>query len=249
MNIEYRSFYSSNLNREMPFKIYGHAGKPMLVFPSSGGSFHEYEDFNMIDVIWPFIENGDITVYSASSVDSESWLNHDLHSHDKAIIHNNYGKYIIDELLPMIKYHSNWQGGLIASGCSMGAFHAVNFYLQHPDAFDTAIALSGIYDARFFTGGYMDTEIYLNSPVDYLKELGDEWYLNHYHKNNLIVCAGQGRWEEDTLRDTRLLDTIFAKKDLPAWFDYWGYDVDHDWTGWREQMPYFLGKLKESGII
>jgi esterase/lipase superfamily enzyme len=131
----------------------------------------------------------------------------------------------------------------------MGAYHAVNFYFRHPDAIDTAIALSGIYDGRFFTGGYMDQEIYLNSPVDYLKELEDEWYINHYRSNDLIICAGQGRWEEDTLRDTRLLDTILSEKNIPAWFDYWGYDVDHDWPWWREQMPYFLGLLKERNII
>jgi len=249
LHIEYRSFHSSHLNREMPFKIYGHAGKPMLVFPSSGGSFHEYDDFGMIDAIWPFIEYGDITVYTADSIDAESWLNHGLHPHDKAVVHNNYDNYIIHELLPLIKYHSDWQGGLIATGASMGAYHAVNFYLRHPDAFDTAVALSGIYDARFFTGDYMDKEVYLNSPVDYLRELGDEWYLNHYRKNNLIISAGQGRWEEDTLRDTRLLDTIFAEKGLPAWFDYWGYDVDHDWPAWRDQMPYFLQKLKDDGVI
>ena len=107
MNIEYRSFYSSNLNREMPVKIYGHAGKPMLVFPSSGGSFHEYEDFGMIDAIWPFIENGEITVYAASSVDGDSWLNYEMHSHDKAVVHNSYDHYIIDELLPLTKYPSD----------------------------------------------------------------------------------------------------------------------------------------------
>ena len=249
MKIEYRNFYSSHLNREMPFKIYGHSGKPMLVFPSSGGSFHEYEDFGMIDAIWPYIESGQITVYTVSSVDNDSWLNYDLNHHDKAVVHNSYDKYIIDELVPFIKYHSNWDGGMLLSGCSMGAYHAVNFYLQHPDAFDAAVALSGIYDARFFTGDYMDEEVYLNSPVDYLKELSDEWYLNHLHDNNLIICAGQGRWEEDTLRDTRLLDTIFADKGLPAWFDYWGYDVDHDWPAWRRQMPYFLESLEESNVI
>ncbi|PTX17280.1 esterase family protein [Halanaerobium congolense] len=249
MKIEYRNFYSSNLNQNMPFKIYGYAGKPMLVFPSSGGSFHEYEDFDMIDAIWTYIENGEITVYTVSSIDNESWLNHDLHPHDKAVIHNNYDRYIIDEMLPLIKYHSNWQGGIISSGCSMGAYHAVNFYFHHPDAIDTCIALSGIYDARFFTGGYMDQEVYLNSPVDYLKELQDEWYLNHYRKNDLIICAGQGRWEEDTLRDTRLLDTILAEKGIPSWFDYWGYDADHDWPWWRKQMPYFLELLKEKNIL
>jgi len=65
----------------------------------------------------------------------------------------------------------------------------------------------------------------------------------------MIICAGQGRWEEDTLRDTRLLDTVFAQKGIPAWFDYWGYDVDHDWPAWRIQMPYFLGKLREDNVI
>ena len=30
---------------DMPYNIYGHQGKPILVFPSSGGSYHEYGDF------------------------------------------------------------------------------------------------------------------------------------------------------------------------------------------------------------
>lgn len=249
MKIEYRSFKSSNLNREMPFKIYGHAGKPMLIFPSSGGSFYEYEDFGMIDSIYQYLENGSLTAYTVSSIDADSWLDYNLQPKDKALIHNKYDKYIIDELLPFIKYHSNWQGGVISSGCSMGAYHAVNFYFKHPDAFDTAVGLSGIYDARFFTGGFMGKEIYFNSPVDYLREIEDPWYLNHYRNNNLIISAGQGRWEEDTLRDTRLLDSILNKKRIPAWFDYWGFDVDHDWPWWRVQMPYFLKILSQKNII
>lgn len=249
MKIEYRSFKSSHLNREMPFKIYGHSGKPMLIFPSSGGSFYEYEDFGMIDSIYQYLENGSLTVYTVNSVDYDSWLNDELHPHDKALVHNSYDSYIIDELIPFIKYHSNWQGGLISSGCSMGAYHAVNIYFKHPDAFDTAVALSGIYDARFFTGGLMDQEIYLNSPVDYLRTIEDNWYLDHYRKNNLIISAGQGRWEEDTLKDTRLLDQILNEKNIPAFFDYWGYDVDHDWPWWRQQMPYFLNVLAENNII
>ena len=33
MKTEYFKEYSSNLNRDMEFKVYGHAGKPILVFP------------------------------------------------------------------------------------------------------------------------------------------------------------------------------------------------------------------------
>ncbi|NLA78652.1 MAG: transposase, partial [Erysipelothrix sp.] len=33
MYFESRSHYSGHLNREMYFNVYGHAGKPMVVFP------------------------------------------------------------------------------------------------------------------------------------------------------------------------------------------------------------------------
>ena len=58
-----------------------------------------------------------------------------------------------------------------------------------------------------------------------------------------MVCAGQGAWEEKTLADTRSLQDVLAAKGIPAWFDYWGSDVNHDWPWWRLQMPYFLGRM------
>jgi len=55
--------------------------------------------------------------------------------------------------------------------------------------------------------------------------------------------VGQGAWEDDCLRDTRALDAALAAISVPAWFDYWGHDVNHDWPWWYKQMNYFLGKL------
>ena len=47
----------------------------------------------------------------------------------------------------------------------MGAYHALNFFLQHPDVFNKVVALSGVYDARFFVGEFGgDEAIYQNSP-------------------------------------------------------------------------------------
>ena len=31
-----------------------------------------------------------------------------------------------------------------------------------------------------------------------------------------------------------------ARLGIKIWFDYWGYDVNHDWPWWRIQLPYFL---------
>ncbi len=250
MHFERRSHYSGHLNREMYFNVYGHAGKPVVVFPSSGGSQDEYADFGMIDACRPFIERGLLQFYTPESVDNESWLATDRSAHDMAEMHNNYDRYITEELVPLIRYESSWAGALLATGCSMGGFHTVNFALRHPDVFDISIALSGVYDARFFTGNYhSDESVYFNSPVDYLPNLNDPWFLDQYRQNAFIVCVGQGDWEGPHILATRQLQDIFAAKGIPGWFDYWGYDVPHDWPSWRDQMPYFLGSLEQQGRI
>lgn len=244
MKIEFHEFYSSNLNRMMPFKSYGHGGKPVIVFPSSGGRFYEYEDFMMIEAVKNFIEEGKFRFYTVDSIDNESWLNKGKWPGDMARTHNAYDKYVIEEFIPFVKAHSGWDGPMVATGCSMGGYHSVNFYFRHPDVFDTVIGLSGIYDARFFVGDNVsDTDVYLNSPVDYLKNINDEYYLNLYRNGKIIICTGQGNWEEDSIRDTRIMGDILRDKNIPAWIDFWGHDVHHDWPWWRIQMPYFLSHL------
>ncbi|OLS02776.1 esterase family protein [Tissierella creatinophila] len=246
MQIDYHSFYSSRLGREMEFKSYGYGGKPMIVFPSSGGRFYEYEDFKMIEACKPFIESGKIRVYTVDSIDNETWLNKQRSASDRAKHHNAYDAYITEELVPFVRHHNNYNGGMIATGCSMGGFHSANFYFRHPDIFDTVIALSGIYDARFFVGENLDDfDVYINSPVDYLAQLSDDYYLNSYRNGNIIICTGQGAWEKEAVRDTGLLENVLKSKNIPAWVDYWGEDVNHDWDWWRIQMPYFLSKLLE----
>lgn len=250
MRIEYHEFYSSSLGRTMAFKSYGHAGKPIIVFPSSGGSFYEYEDFGMIEACSSLIEEGVVRFYTPDSVDQESWLNKGMWPGDMARMHNAYDSYIVNELVPFIWAHSGWQGGLMTTGCSMGGYHSANFYFRHPDLFDSMIALSGLYDARFFVGSNMsDPDVYFNSPVDYLANLNDPKYLEAYRNGNIIVCTGLGKWEEDTIRDTRLLKEILDSKGVLAWIDFWGSDVDHDWPWWRVQMPYFLSSLRAQGKL
>lgn len=248
MHIENNSFYSHSLSRDMTFKVYGHTGQPMLVFPSSGGNYLEYEHYGMVEACRKFIQEGLIQIYTPDTIDMETWLDPSRDPVHRAKRHNDYDRYIMDELIPYIKYDTGWKSGMIATGCSIGGYHALNFFLKHPDIFNTVISLSGIYDVRLFTGEYNELDIYLNSPVDYLRNLQDEWYLNRYRESNIILCTGQGAWEEDSLRDTRLMEDVFREKDIPAWVDYWGYDVDHDWPWWRIQIQYFLENLSKSAL-
>ena len=90
MHVEFRSHWSGHLNREMPINRYGHAGLPIVVFPSSGGSHNEYADFGMISACREFIENGQVQFFTLSTVDSESWLNNHKSMHDRAQMHSAY---------------------------------------------------------------------------------------------------------------------------------------------------------------
>src|SRR5947209_2134305 len=66
--------------------------------------------------------------------------------------------------------------GLIAvttMGMSLGAYHAANTLLKHPDAVKRCFALSGVYDLSNFMDGMYDDNFYFNNPVHYIPNLND----------------------------------------------------------------------------
>ena len=55
MQIRYYKEYSRFLNRFMEFKVYGHAGRPIVIFPCQSGRFFDWEDRNMCNAAAPWI--------------------------------------------------------------------------------------------------------------------------------------------------------------------------------------------------
>ena len=244
MNVEYHRGFSRSLGHDMELKVYGHAGKPVVVFPCQGGRFHEYEDFGMVEACRPFIEAGAVTLFTLDGVDGQTWTNWAAHPAERARRHNDYDRYVVEEVAPFIRGLLPDASGFLATGCSMGAYHSANFFFRHPDVFDALVALSGLYRLNQFVGDYVDDNVYFNSPLLYLPGLSDPWYLDRYRRSQIVVCVGQGAWEDGMLSDTRALQAILSSKGIPAWIDFWGHDVNHDWPWWRRQMPYFLGNLR-----
>ncbi|MBI4926825.1 MAG: esterase family protein [Anaerolineae bacterium] len=242
MNVEYHHWYSSNLGQEMELKVYGHAGKPVLVFPAQAGRFFDFENFGMVGEVEWFINEGLISLYAVDSVDAQSWANFDAHPHDRAIRHESYDAYICQEVMPFIQSRHP-QLKAVTTGCSMGGYHSANFFFRHPDLFDGVISLSGLFSLRFFIGEYMDEAVYFNSPLDYLPNLQADWYIHQYRESNIIICVGQGAWEDEMRMEADMLRHTLDRLQVPAWVDYWGQDVNHDWPWWRRQFPYFISHL------
>jgi esterase/lipase superfamily enzyme len=243
MDFEYHKWWSPHLHQDMELRVYGRHGKPVVVFPSAGGRYFEYQDFGMVEAVRPFVESGQVSLVAIDSVDGQSWLNHGAHPADRARRHQDYDRYVVEEVAPFIRAHLPGRETFLATGCSMGGYHSANFFFRHPDLFDAVVALSGVYQLGGFIGGYMDDNVYFNTPLAYLPNLQDHWYLERYRRSQIVICVGQGAWEDEMVADTRALDGILRARGIPAWVDYWGHDVNHDWPWWRHQMPYFLSKL------
>ena len=247
MQIEEHQWFSPNLHRSMALKVYGHWGVPILVFPCSLGRYYDYEGMGMIDAITEFIDAGKIKLYCIDSVDAESWYHFSVSPAERNARHEAYDSYIAREVIPFIRNHCSQPDiRVMANGCSMGAYHAVNTFLKHPDLFAGTIALSGLYrlDRTEFGLNAADIPtVYFNSPLHYLAKLDNPWLLDWYRRSEIVVCAGQGAWETEALEDTRQLADLFRDKRIPAWVDIWGEDVNHDWPWWHRQMNYFLDYL------
>lgn len=247
MRISYYSEHSRHLGRPMEYKVYGHAGRPVVVFPTSNGRFYQYEDSGMIAELRGFIDAGKVQIWTVDGIDGETFFGNDDDFTGRIERHQAYFRYVSDEIFPEIARVSREANGgaeirPLLTGCSMGAFHATNFLFRFPWLGDGVIALSGIYSTKHFFGSNLDGSIYFNSPLHYLASLHDEHVLQQIRRLRLMICCGQGAWEDEMLEETRALEALLQQKSIPAWVDYWGADVSHDWPWWRQQMSYFLGK-------
>ena len=233
------SHYSRALNRDMRVMIYGTGGMPFLCFPTQNSPCTNYEDFGMIDQLADFIDGGQIQLFVVDTVDIESWSARGADNERRALRQEQYFHYIVDEAVPFIK--SRNPATPAVTGFSMGADHAVITFLRRPDLFRGVIALSGVYDADYFFDGWMNPTLYESSPERFLPNMPvTHPYIALYNDRKIIICCGQGAWEEDGVRTLKHLQRVFREKGIRAWCDFWGHDVNHDWPWWFKQMRYFL---------
>lgn len=253
MDISYHKAFSHQLGRDMEYKRYGFSGRPFVVFPTSQGTFYQFEDQGGVGALAEFIDTGRAQLFTLDGIDSESFFNKGADHAGRIARHEAYFRYVREEALPEITHiatASNGQRSMkpLFGGCSMGGFHAANFVFRFPELASGVIALSAVYSLKDFFGGDRAGDLYFNSPLDYLRGLDDPKILARLRDLRLIFCCGQGAWEERMLEETRALERLLADKDIPAWVDFWGGDVDHDWPWWHKQLPYFMGRWLDEDL-
>jgi esterase/lipase superfamily enzyme len=241
MKRDYLTQYSQCLQRELHLLVYGTTGLPVLAFPCQDGMCDNWESFQMPETLADYIDGGQIQLFCVDTVDRESWSAKGDDPAHRAWVQEQYYHYIVDEALPLIR-DINGTGRLpLVTGCSLGGTHAAIVFFRRPELFAGVVGLSGCYDAPHFWGDWCNSTLYDNSPVHFLPNMPpDHPYIDLYNQKKIIICVGQGRWENEGRRTAAILRDTFQQKGIHGWVDFWGYDVDHDWPWWKKQIRYYL---------
>jgi esterase/lipase superfamily enzyme len=233
---EYHKRYSTRLGREMELLVFGAAGLPVLVFPTSCGRFFDFEDRGMVAALSDKIDAGRLQLFCADSVDAESWYNRRAAPRWRITRQIQYENYLLQEALPLIR-RKNSDPRLLSLGCSFGGYHAVNIALRHPEIFSGFVSLSGVFDMVGFLGNYYDQDCYFNLPTHYLPRLTDPWYLDRFRRNNYVLATGR---DDQCLGQSQELDRIMNEKEIPHGFHVWEDRNSHDWPTWQRMVREYL---------
>ena len=234
MKREYGSWRSAALSRPMEYLWFGDRGRPVLMFPTSMGRFYQNEDFGLTGSLADKVDAGWLQLICVDSVDEESWYNKKIHPHDRAKRHDDYDRYLRDEMLPFIERRTG--GNVVTFGASFGAYHAANLAGRYPGRVTKAICFSGLYDVEQFVDGARDELIYYHSPQAYIANMNAEW-LERLRQVEWVVATGE---KDSLVEKNRAFAGLLADKGQRLEAEFWPGVFGHDWPFWKENLRRFL---------
>ena len=224
------------LGRRMDLLVFGHAGARVLAFPTSRGSYHEWEDRHMPEVLSEQLRVGTLQLFCVASADDASWYNDAISIRERAEWHARYDACLKDEVLARTRT-LNGSPRLITVGASFGGYHALCFAMRHPELVTRALSMSGLPDIRRLTNGESDDEVYFQNPAEFMQNEHDEARLAAFRKLDIILAVGR----DDPLSPgngefSRILWDRGIGNALRIW-DGWA----HDWPFWQQMLQRYIG--------
>jgi len=242
MNREYHKWWSKHLQRDMELLVFGHAGAKVLVFPTRKSRFYEYENIGMVKTLQDKIEGGHLQLYCIDSIDNESFYCHWAHPSGRVKRHIAFEDYILNDVLPFMN-RKNPHDCIIAHGSSLGAFHAVNIVLRHPQLFKKLVAFSGRYDLTLgvesfhdLLDGFYNDDVYFHTPSHFLPNLECSLHLNALKKIDITLVIGK---EDPFLHNNKQLSSVLHQKGIHHQFLIWDGRA-HSASYWRRMAAIYI---------
>lgn len=234
---------SSCLNEDLDVIVYGSGGTPIIVFPSFDFSAGSWETGGMIDALTELIEAKKIQLFCTDSVDGSSWYARSADLTYRSDRQKAFLEYVQTELLPYVKKASHSRRKPLLVGCGAGATNAAAALLKEPSLYGGLLALSGAFDARFYSDGVTTPDWLSCSPVDLMQGLTAA-KLKQLEEMPIAFVCGQSP-DETGAETMRHMDELMAELGIHASFEYWGFDVSHSWYWWKKMACELLPAVLE----
>ena len=235
MHRAYHKWHSPALQRDMELLVFGNAGIRALVFPTSMGRFYDWEDRGLVAALAARLEAGALQLFCVDSVDGESWYARHLHPAERVRRHDQYDRYLTEEVLPFTRQY-NAEPFLTVTGASFGGYHAVNFSLRHPDLTGRVLGMSGLYDMRRFADGWEGDGLYFNNPCDFIAHEHDPVRLAALRRMDMILAVGR----DDPLRaSNERLSALLWRLGIGNALRIWD-GFAHDWPVWARMLDRYI---------
>ena len=228
------NFYSHILQREIPMLKFGDRGYPVVLFPTTLGSYYECKDFHLVSSAKWFVEQGLVQIYTVDSINKESWYNKNTHPLQRVANHNFYDRFLHEEFIPQLRAGSP-TGKVAVGGPSFGGFMAANYAFRHPEAVSHLISMSGSFDIKSFLDGHYNDDVYFHNPMDFVPGSDNP----HYYDMKIILGTS---YKDICLESNQRMSGILHAKGIDHWLDIRGYQP-HDWPLWRDMFPHYLSLL------
>ena len=196
----------------------------------------------MIAALQESINGGYLQLFCVDSVDAESLYCAWKHPAERIRHHEAYETYLLNEVLPFTQI-CNDNPFLIAHGCSLGAYHAVNIALRHPALFERVVAFSGRYDLTLAVeefgnlfDGYYDEKIYFHTPSHFMPNLHDENLIQQIQQLNINLTIGEADPFHENASD---FSQTLRAKEIEHDFHVWSGRA-HRFRDWRQMAPVYL---------
>jgi esterase/lipase superfamily enzyme len=242
VNREYHKWHSPALDREMELLVFGTGGPLLLVFPSRKARFYEYEDHGMVHSIRGPLEAGQVQLLCVDGIDDESLYCFEKTPEERIERHLQYERYILEEVLPFAA-KLNPRAPITAHGCSLGAYHAMNIALRHPEHFARVLAFSGRYDLTLHTAqyhslfyGFYSDQLRAIVPSHFLPSITDRRQLKAIRNLRFTLAIG----DEDAFYENNVeLSRALTAQKIPHELHPWCGNA-HRFRYWRQMIRIYL---------
>ncbi|HEV8202289.1 MAG TPA: alpha/beta hydrolase-fold protein [Candidatus Polarisedimenticolia bacterium] len=235
MHREEHGWTSAALGRPMRLLWYGHAGRPILAFPTSMGHAGQNEDLGLIGGLGDKIGRGEVQFCCVDAIDEETWYNRTIPVVDRVRRHDLYDRFLAQEVIPFVRDKAQRED-VVAYGASFGGYHAANFALRHPEMISRLIAFSGVFDVHRFLDGFWDDLCYFHCPSAYVANFPSEW-VARVNRMGIVLATGE---HDHLANETRSFSDLLRRKGIAVHAELWPGVFGHDWHFWIDNLRRFV---------